>query len=75
MSISKSRGRADHPLRTIRDLVNQALVALSADFDTIYARVGRPSIAPERLLRAMLLQCFYSVLSERQVMERLQFDL
>jgi transposase len=56
-------------------LVNQALVALSADFDTIYARVGRPSIAPERLLRAMLLQCFYSVLSERQVMERLQFDL
>ncbi len=75
MSISSSRGRADHPLRTIRDLVNQALVALSADFDTIYARVGRPSIAPERLLRAMLLQCFYSVLSERQVMERLQFDL
>src|SRR5688572_5659248 len=71
----ESRVRADHPLRTIRDLVNQALAALSADFDALYARVGRPSIAPERLLRAMLLQCFYSVRSERQLMERLEFDL
>jgi transposase len=71
----ESRVRADHPLRTIRDLVNQALTALSADFDALYARVGRPSIAPERLLRAMLLQCFYSVRSERQLMERLEFDL
>ena len=71
----ESRVRADHPLRRIRDLVNQALAALSADFDVLYARVGRPSIAPERLLRAMLLQCFYSVRSERQLMERLEFDL
>ena len=71
----ESRVRSDHPLRTIRDLVNQALAVLSADFDALYARVGRPSIAPERLLRAMLLQCFYSVRSERQLMERLEFDL
>ena len=71
----ESRVRADHPLRTIRGLVDQALAALSADFDAIYSRVGRPSIAPERLLRAMLLQCFYSVRSERQLMERLEFDL
>ena len=62
-------------MRAIRDLVNAALAALSADFDALYSRVGRPSIAPERLLRALLLQCFYSVRSERQLMERLEFDL
>jgi transposase len=71
----ESRVPAGHPLRAIRDLVDAALAALSADFDTLYSRVGRPSIAPERLLRALLLQCFYSVRSERQLMERLDFDL
>ena len=71
----ESRVPTDHPLRAVRDLVDAALAALSADFDTLYSRVGRPSIAPERLLRALLLQCFYSVRSERQLMERLDFDL
>jgi transposase len=71
----ESRVPADHPLRAIRDLVNAALAGLSGDFDALYSRIGRPGIAPERLLRALLLQCFYSVRSERQLMERLEFDL
>ena len=75
MLISVSEVRADHPLRAIRDFVNAALAAMSADFEALYSRLGRPSIAPERLLRALLLQCFYSVRSERQLMERLEFDL
>jgi transposase len=65
----------DHPLRTIRGLVNQALAALSGEFSAMYSRMGRPSIPPEKLLRAMLLQAFYSIRSERQLMERLEFDL
>jgi transposase len=60
--------RSDHPLRAIRGLVNEALVALEREFAV-------PSIAPEKLLRAMLLQAFYSIRSERQLMERLEFDL
>jgi len=71
----ESRVRADHPLRAIRGLVNQSLAGLSEDFARLYSSVGRPGIAPERLLRALLLQCFYSVRSERQLMERLEFDL
>jgi transposase len=71
----ESRVPRNHPLRTIRDLVNAALAALSSDFDALYSRIGRPGIPPERLLRALLLQCFYSVRSERQLMERLEFDL
>jgi transposase len=71
----ESRVRADHPLRTIRRLANAALDGLSRDFDAPYAAFGRPSIAPERLLRAMLLQAFYGIRSERQLMERLDFDL
>jgi transposase len=71
----ESRVRADHPLRVIREVVDAALTALSSDFAALYSRVGRPSIAPERLLRALLLQCFYSVRSERQLTERLEFDL
>ena len=59
----------------IRGIANEALAALAADFSTLYSRIGRPSIAPERLLRAMLLQAFYSVRSERQLMERLDTDL
>src|SRR4051794_17713518 len=65
----------DHPLRTIRSLVNEALSAFSPDFSAMYSRMGRPSIPPEKLLRAMLLQAFYSIRSERQLMERLEFDL
>jgi transposase len=71
----EARVRRDHPLRAIRAIVNDALAALEADFARLYARIGRPSIAPEKLLRAMLLQAFYSIRSERQLMERLEFDL
>jgi transposase len=71
----EDRVRADHPLRTILAVVNESLTALSADFAELYSHLGRPSIAPEMLLRAMLLQAFYSIRSERQLMERLEFDL
>lgn len=72
----ESRVRRDHPLRPIRGIVNEVLETLSADFEAIYATgVGRPSIPPERLLRALLLQAFYGIRSERQIMERLEFDL
>jgi transposase len=64
-----------HPLRAIRGLVNEALGALASDFSALYSPIGRPSIPPEKLLRAMLLQAFYSIRSERQLMERLEFDL
>ncbi len=64
-----------HPLRTIGVIVNEALGGLSGEFSARYARTGRPSIPPEKLLRAMLLQAFYSIRSERQLMERLEFDL
>ena len=71
----EQRVRADHPLRAIREVVSTALAALSGDFAGLYSGMGRPSIAPEILLRAMLLQAFYSIRSERQLMERLEFDL
>jgi len=72
----ESRVRRDHPLRPIRVIVNEVLASLSADFEAIYASgVGRPSIPPERLLRALLLQAFYGIRSERQIMERLEYDL
>jgi transposase len=71
----EQRVRPDHPLRAIRALTDSALTALSGDFAALYSGLGRPSIAPEILLRAMLLQAFYSVRSERQLMERLEFDL
>ena len=71
----ESRVRRDHPLRVIREIANAALATLAADFSELYSRTGRPSVAPERLLRAMLLQAFYSVRSERQLMERLDTDL
>jgi transposase len=71
----EQRVRADHPLRAIRAVVSTALAALSGDFAGLCSGMGRPSIAPEMLLRAMLLQAFYSIRSERQLMERLEFDL
>ena len=71
----EARVAGDHPLRAIRELVNAALGELDAVFAGLYAREGRPSIAPEKLLRASLLQMLYSIRSERQLMERLDFDL
>ena len=72
----EARIRRDHPLRQIREIANAALAALDADFEALYPRrLGRPSIPPERLLRAMLLQAFYGIRSERQLMERMEFDL
>jgi transposase len=65
----------DHPLRPIRVMVDQALEGLHGDFEEMYSRTGRPSIPPERLLRALLLQGFYSVRSERQLMEQLDYNL
>ena len=64
-----------HPIREIRTIVDGALAELSPTFDAMYADAGRPSIPPEHLLKAMLLQAFYSVRSERQLCERLQYDL
>ena len=71
----ESRIPADHPLRAIRELVDAALGELSRSFDRLYSRDGRPSIPPERLLRALLLQAFYTVRSERQLMEQLDYNL
>ena len=64
-----------HPLRAIRALVDGVLNELSVEFEKLYSRVGRPSIAPEHLLRALLLQAFYTVRSERQLMEQLDYNL
>lgn len=67
--------RRDHPQRAIRTIVNEALSALEREFAALYSPIGRPSIPPERLLRTMLLQAFYSIRSERLLMERLESDL
>jgi transposase len=64
-----------HPLRSILPVADAALTALSADFQQLYALNGRPSIPPEKLLRSLLLQAFYSVRSERQLMEQLDYNL
>jgi transposase len=71
----EARVRNDHPLRAIRTMVDEVLSQLSRRFDTMYARVGRPSIAPEKLLRAQLLQMLYSIRSERLLMEELDYNL
>jgi transposase len=71
----EARVPADHPLRPIRMIVDEALEVLSRDFERLYSQTGRPSIAPEKLLRALLLQAFYSVRSERQLMEQLDYNL
>jgi transposase len=65
----------DHPLRAIRALVDAALVELSPAFAALYARVGRPSVPPEHLLRGLLLQAFYTIRSERLLMEQLDYNL
>jgi transposase len=66
---------SDHPLRPIRAMVDGVLKEMSPRFARLYAKVGRPSIAPERLLRALLLQLFYSIRSERLLMEQLDYNL
>jgi transposase len=66
---------AEHPLRAIRGLVNEALAGLNSLFNTVYADSGRASVAPEKLLRAMLIQVLYSVRSERQLMEQIRYNL
>jgi transposase len=71
----EKRVPADHPLRLIRQIVNATLRAMSAEFDALYSPFGRESIPPERLLRALLLQALYTIRSERQLVERIDFDL
>ena len=71
----EARVPAGHPLRAILPIVDAALAALSSEFERLYASIGRPSIAPEKLLRALLLQAFYSVRSERQLLEQLDYNL
>jgi transposase len=71
----EARVPADHPLRAIGMIVDEALEVLSGAFEGLYAKTGRPSIPPEKLLRALLLQAFYSVRSERQLMEQLDYNL
>ena len=71
----EARVPSKHPLRAIRVIVDEALTALSEDFDAIYSPIGRPSIPPEQLLRALLIQAFYTVRSERQLMEQLDYNL
>jgi transposase len=65
----------DHPLRPIRAMVDRALAEMSPEFDRMYSSVGRPSIAPERLLRALLIQVLYTIRSERMLMEQLDYNL
>ena len=65
----------EHPLRAIRKMADQALAELSSDFDKLYARRGRPSTPPEQLIRALLLQVLCGIRSERQLMERIKYDL
>jgi transposase len=71
----EQRVPANHPLRSIREITDRALKGLSRKFSAIYATTGRPSIAPEKLLRALLLQVLYTVRSERLLMEQLEYNL
>jgi transposase len=71
----EQRVPADHPLRPIREMVDTVLRELSPEFGRLYAKIGRPSIPPEKLLRALLLQVLYTVRSERQLMEQLDYNL
>src|SRR5215472_1869757 len=71
----ESRVRADHPLRKIRAMADEALNNMSARFDAMYAKIGRPSIPPEKLLRAQLVQMLYSIRSERLLMEEIDYSM
>jgi len=65
---------ADHPLRATREMTNRALARLDRKFRKLYSRMGRPSVAPEQLLRALLLQALYSIRSERMLIEQLEYN-
>jgi transposase len=71
----EERVPADHPLRPIRSMVDVVLKGLSRSFGQLYVDWGRPSIAPEKLLRALLLQVLYTIRSERMLMEQLEYNL
>src|SRR5271156_3691592 len=71
----EQRVPADHPLRAVRKLTDAVLGRLSPELDVLYASSGRPSIAPEYILRALLLQVFYSVRSERLLVEQIDYNL
>ncbi len=71
----EDRVPAKHPLRVILGIVNEVLGTLSGEFEALYSHTGRPSIPPEKLLRGLLLQAFYSIRSERQLMEQLEFNV
>ena len=71
----EARVPQNHPLRAIRALTDATLAEMSEDFEALYPHTGRPGIAPEKLLRALLLQAFYSIRSERHLMEKLKFNL
>src|SRR3989304_2374475 len=71
----EQRIAAEHPLRPIRQMVDEVLERLSPRFDKLYSKVGRPSIPPERRLRALLLQVLYPIRSERMLMEQLDYNL
>src|SRR5882672_5270283 len=71
----ETRVRKDHPLRAIRSMVDEVLAQLSRRFDSMYASAGRPSIPPEKLLRAQLLQMLYSIRSERLLMEEIDYSI
>lgn len=66
---------ADHPLRPIRTMVDQALESLSVEFDRMYSHTGRPSIPPERLLKALILQALYSIRSNRMLTEQIGYSI
>ncbi len=72
---AEARVPGDHPLRRVRTIVDEVLHRLSPEFERLYVRWGRPSIAPEKLLRALLLQQLYTIRSERQLVEQLQYNL
>jgi transposase len=71
----EARIPADHPLRATREMTNRALARMDRQFRKLYSRTGRPSVAPEQLLRALLLQVLYSIRSERMLMEQLEYNL
>ena len=71
---AEQRVPQDHPLRPLRKMVDEALAELSPRFSRLYAKRGRPSIAPEKLLRALLLQVLYTIRSERQLVEQLDYN-
>ena len=73
--IPEERVPKDHPLRPIRQMVNEALAKLDREFNKLYADCGKPSIPPEKLLRAQLLMAFYTIRSERQLMEQIDYNL